>query len=163
VRSVGTGARFGSPRGSNFNEQICSGNCANAGLPCVAVIAQNAYITNSGDGTVTVIDTATSTIQGTIPVSSGPWRTAVTPDGSKVYVANSVDNTVSVIHTATNSVASTIVLGAVTAADGANAVAISPDGNTVYVTSYIDGTTNPFCGPPPDRDIGDRCRDRHSD
>ncbi len=116
----------------------------------IAVIAQNAYITNSGDGIVTVIDTATSTIRGTIPVGSGPWGTAVTPDGSKVYVANSVDNTVSVIHTATNSVASTIVLGAVTAADRANAVAISPDGNTVYITSYIDGTTNPFCGPPPE-------------
>jgi YVTN family beta-propeller protein len=72
--------------------------------------AQNAYITNSGDNTVSVIDTGTNTVVGTIAVGSGPCGAAVTPDGGKVYVANSVDNTVSVIDTATNSVARTIML-----------------------------------------------------
>jgi len=34
--------------------------------------AQNAYITNSGSNTVSVIDTATNTVVSTIPVGSGP-------------------------------------------------------------------------------------------
>ena len=67
--------------------------------------AQNAYITNSGDKTVSVIDTATNTVVGSpISVGDAPSGVAVTPDGSKVYVANEDDNTVSVIDTATNTV-----------------------------------------------------------
>jgi YVTN family beta-propeller protein len=49
--------------------------------------AQNAYITNSGDNTVSVIATATNTVVATIPVGgSEPSGVAVTPDGSKVYI-----------------------------------------------------------------------------
>jgi YVTN family beta-propeller protein len=67
--------------------------------------AQNAYITNGGDNTVSVIDTATNTVVGSpIPVGVGPFGVAVTPDGSKVYVTNATGNTVSVIATATNTV-----------------------------------------------------------
>ena len=51
--------------------------------------AQNAYITNAGDGTVSVINTATNTVVGSpITVGNFPMGVAVTPDGSKVYVAN---------------------------------------------------------------------------
>jgi YVTN family beta-propeller protein len=69
--------------------------------------AQNAYITNSRDGTVSVIDTATNTVVGSpISVGTNPIGVVVTPDGSKVYVANSFfpASTVSVIDTATNTV-----------------------------------------------------------
>jgi YVTN family beta-propeller protein len=59
-------------------------------------VVTNAYITNQGDNTVSVIDTATDTVTDTISVSSHPGVTviarpfgvAVTPDGSKVYIAN---------------------------------------------------------------------------
>jgi YVTN family beta-propeller protein len=34
--------------------------------------AQNAYITNSGSSTVSVIDTATNTVSATIPVGLNP-------------------------------------------------------------------------------------------
>jgi len=67
-------------------------------------IALNAYITNAGDNTVAVIDTATNTVVATIPVGVGPEGVAVTPDGSKVYVTNRGDATVSVIDTKTNEV-----------------------------------------------------------
>src|SRR5215831_3382169 len=73
--------------------------------------AQNAYITNSGSNTVSVIDTATNTVVSTIPVGISPGGVAVTPDGSKVYVTNFLSNTVSVIATATNTVVSTIPVG----------------------------------------------------
>src|SRR5467141_2026087 len=73
--------------------------------------AQNAYITNNRDNTVSVIATATNTVVGSpIPVGSAPSGVAVAPDGSKVYVANFNDNTVSVIATATNTVTTTIPL-----------------------------------------------------
>jgi YVTN family beta-propeller protein len=68
-------------------------------------LAQNAYITNANDSTVSVIDTATNTVIGSpIPVGSAPEGVAVTPDGSTIYVANLGANTVSVIDTATNTV-----------------------------------------------------------
>ena len=48
-------------------------------------LAQNAYITNANDNTVSVIDTATNTVVGSpIPVGSSPYGVAVTPDSSKV-------------------------------------------------------------------------------
>jgi YVTN family beta-propeller protein len=40
-------------------------------------LAQNAYITNSGDNTVSVIDTATNTVTATIPVGNSPFGVAV--------------------------------------------------------------------------------------
>jgi YVTN family beta-propeller protein len=43
--------------------------------------AQNAYITNSGDGTVSVINTATNTVVGSpITVGNLPQGVAVTPE-----------------------------------------------------------------------------------
>src|SRR5260221_841414 len=89
-------------------------------------LAQNAYITNNGDNTVSVIDTATNTVVGSpIPVGSGPYGVAVTPDGSKVYVTNNSTanpGTVSVIATATNTVTAMVTIGPSPAG-----VAVNPD------------------------------------
>ena len=61
-----------------------------------------AYITNFGDNTVFVIDTATNTVKvDRVPVGAGPIGVAVTPNGTKVYVVNYSNNSVSVIDTAT--------------------------------------------------------------
>ena len=54
-------------------------------------LAQNAYITNYSDGSVSVIDTATNAVTGSGATGSclGQYfcnGIAVTPDGSKVYV-----------------------------------------------------------------------------
>src|SRR6266446_2039554 len=104
--------------------------------------AQMAYIANSGDNTVSVIDTSTNTVVGApIPVGTQhtqPTGVAVSPDGSKAYVTGS--DTVSVISVATNTVVATIPIGA-------RGVAVSPDSSKVYVTgdgtvSVIDAATN---------------------
>jgi YVTN family beta-propeller protein len=114
-------------------------------LASAQTLAQNAYITNAGDNTVSVVDTATNTVTATIPVGSFPLGVTVTPDGSTVYVANELDN-VSVIDTATNTVTTTIPAGFTPFR-----VAVTPDGSTVYVTdagagadtvSVIDTATN---------------------
>jgi YVTN family beta-propeller protein len=93
--------------------------------------AQNAYITNSGGNTVSVIDTASSTVTATIPIG------AVTPDGSKVYVVNGASNTVSVIATASNTVIKTVTVG-----NEPYGVAVDPDGSKVYVTNTLSHTVS---------------------
>jgi YVTN family beta-propeller protein len=70
-----------------------------------------AYVANSGDGTVSVIATATNTVVATIPVAGGSGRVAVTPDGKHAYVTNTGSNSVSVIDTATNTVVATVPVG----------------------------------------------------
>ena len=67
-----------------------------------AEAAPFAYVTNSGVGTVSVIDTPTNKVVGTpITVGTTPAEAAVAPDGKHVYVANFRDGTVSVIDTTT--------------------------------------------------------------
>ena len=70
--------------------------------------AQNAYITNAGNKSVSVINTATNTVTATISVGNNPGGVAVTRDGSTVYVANSRSDSVSVIATASDTVTTTI-------------------------------------------------------
>lgn len=105
-----------------------------------------AYITNTGNNTVSVIDTATNTvIAPAVPVGIDPFGVAVHPDGTRVYVANGTpDNSVSVINTATNTVTDTIPVGI-----DPEGVGVSQDGTRVYVAnsegnsvSVIDTTTN---------------------
>ena len=94
-----------------------------------------AYITNSTDNTVSVINTANNNVLSTIPVGKYPYGVAITNDGTKVYVTNQNDNTVSVINTATNTVISTIKVG-----DSPLGVCATPDNKKVYVTNYQSKT-----------------------
>jgi len=52
-------------------------------LGSAASLAQNAYITNAGSNTVSVIDTSTNQVTTTIPVGSFPDGVAVSPDGRR--------------------------------------------------------------------------------
>ena len=115
-------------------------------LGSVQSLAQNAYIGNSDDNTVSVIATRTNSVIATIPLTTtgNPFGVAVNSDGSRVFVTNSVADTVSVIATAPNSVISTISVDAQPAG-----VAVTPDGNEVYVANQngnnvlvIDTTSN---------------------
>ncbi len=120
--------------------------------------AQMAYITNGGGNTVSMIDTATNTVRGTILVGASPLGVAATPDGSMAYITNTGDNTVSVIDTAANTVVATITV----VGFGAGVVAVSPDGSKVYVTSYEQHRLrNARNGLLAGLDIGDRHRDQH--
>jgi YVTN family beta-propeller protein len=104
-------------------------------LPAAAN-AQNAYITNNDDNTVSVIDTASDTVIATIPVTPRPGGVAVTPDGSRAFVTGDDGNynTVSVIDTASNTVTAAITVGS------GRGVAITPDSTKAYVSNFIDNT-----------------------
>ncbi|MGH6812854.1 MAG: YncE family protein, partial [Methylocella sp.] len=103
-----------------------------------------------GNGTVSVIDTATNKVVGT-PITVGilPKGVAVTPDGKHAYVTNGGSNTVSVIATASNTVVGTPI----TVGDEPLGVAITPDGTHAYVVnlnnvSVIATASNTVVGTP---------------
>ena len=56
-------------------------------------LAQNAYITNYSDGTVSVIDTATNAVTATIPVGAGLYGVAASQN--RVYITNPGSDSVS--------------------------------------------------------------------
>ena len=72
---------------------------------------KHAYVANNGDGTVSVITTATGAVSRPITVGNAPTMVAITPDGKRAYVTNYGDGTVSVITTATGAVSAPITVG----------------------------------------------------
>ena len=118
-------------------------------LVSIAGASPFAYITNTFDNNVSVIDTATNNVTAIVPVGPNPYGVAVSSDGTKVYVTNlgvkyTYDGTVSVIDTTTNTVTATVPVG-----NYPKGVAVNPDGTKVYVAnsggnnvSVIDTVTN---------------------
>lgn len=83
------------------------------GAPAGATVT--AFVANTFDGSVSIVDVPTGTNLATVAVGCGPRDVVAHPDGSRVYVANTCDGdldalpgSVSVIDTATNTVAATI-------------------------------------------------------
>jgi YVTN family beta-propeller protein len=104
-----------------------------------AVAAPFAYVPNHGDGTVSVIDTATNQVAATVTVGSQPLGAAVNPSLPHVYVSNQLapNGTVSVIDTGINGVVATVDVGA-----GPSGVAVKLPGDRVYVTNRDDKTVS---------------------
>jgi YVTN family beta-propeller protein len=100
---------------TNMSGDLVTVLVASAGVAMVlsAVPAKglNAYITNSGGNTASVVDTKTNKVTKTISVGDGPGGVAVNPKGTTVYVVNTGNGTVSVIDTKTNKVTKTISTG----------------------------------------------------
>ncbi|MGV0791754.1 YVTN family beta-propeller repeat protein [Mycolicibacterium sp. XJ1819] len=102
-----------------------------------------AYVSNSGDNTVSVVDLATNTVIATIE-EVGNYPTGIVVGAGNVYVANMFDDTVSVIDTDTNTVTATIGVG-----DTPQGISLNADGTRLYVAntsgntvSVIDTATN---------------------
>lgn len=93
-----------------------------------------AYVANINSNTVSVIDIPTSLPVTAIPVGSGPWGVAVSPDQTQVYVSNNHGNNVSVINTASSTVVATIPVQS-----SPFGVAFTPDGTSTYV---VNGSSN---------------------
>jgi len=96
----------------------------------------NLYVANTGDNTVSIIDTSSYAVIKTPHVGSYPGSIAFTPDGSSVYVANNDSDTVSVIDNMTFST-STIKVG-----NCPSGIAITPDGTKAFVSNYLDGSVS---------------------
>jgi len=70
-----------------------------SGSPRAYIINQS---TSGGNGQVTAIETASSSLSSTIPVGKGPVYGVMTADGKRAFVMNKTDGTVSVINAQTN-------------------------------------------------------------
>src|SRR5262245_41802756 len=90
------------------------------------------YVTNYGDSSVSVIDTATNRVVAKVQVGYLPIGIAVNAAGTRAYTANSGDGTVSVIDTATLSVVATIP----GVGDFPYGIAVNPAGTYVYVKDW---------------------------
>src|SRR5437667_5326753 len=84
-----------------------------SGVPAAA--QSYAYVPTHKSDSVSVINTASNSVVGVVPVGVQPLQAAIPPDGAFAYVTNSGwfignlgNNDVSVISTATNSVVPTV-------------------------------------------------------
>jgi YVTN family beta-propeller protein len=98
-----------------------------------------AYVANSKSGTVSIVDTSTDTVVGTIRVSDNPSGVVATPGGTYILVAGWNPNYVSVYNTLTHALVKTIAAGDVSpkyidiSADGEWAFALGKKGDYFYV------------------------------
>lgn len=108
-----------------------------------------AYVTNSNSSTITIINTITNSVAGTISGFDGPSGMVIMPSGDKAYVNNyggpgglgsGNGKTLRVVDLNTNA----IVGSPITVDLAPAALAISPDGAFVYSVNYVDG--NPGTG-----------------
>uniref|UniRef100_UPI0037C65456 YncE family protein n=1 Tax=Lysinibacillus sp. D4A3_S15 TaxID=2941227 RepID=UPI0037C65456 len=83
------------------------------------------------DNRVSVVDTATNTIVGSIPLGTAPLEVAITPNGAFGYVPALFSDNVTVFDTARNMVVTTIPVGS-----DPLGVAISPNGARAYVSNH---------------------------
>ena len=121
-----------------------------ATISATAVAAGFAYIPNSGDGTVSVVNTTTNKIVAIIPVGSRPYGIILSGDGSTAYVTNQGSGNISVINTQTNKVTHVIRVGAgptgMSLAQGGAMYLANQNDNTV---SEVNTTTNAQAGTAP--------------
>ena len=106
--------------------------CLVAAAPAAA---RSAYVTNSGNGTVSVFNTATGAVSGVIVVGGKPVDVAIAPNGGRAYVVDEQRGTVIVIDTATNAAIASIPVGG-----EPRGIAIAPNGAAAAVTNFADGT-----------------------
>lgn len=104
------------------------------------------YVANSGDRTVSVIETVHNRIAGTItldefggaPPPLVPRGVAVSPDGNRLYVTDGAGNRLFVIDTTANHA----VVGIVPVGNKPYGVSVSLDSRRVYVANTDDNTVS---------------------
>jgi YVTN family beta-propeller protein len=69
------------------------------------------YVSDGRAGTVTVLDSHSYAVQGTIKVGTRPWGIVLSPDGKYLFSANGPSNDVSIVDLATNKEISRIKAG----------------------------------------------------
>jgi YVTN family beta-propeller protein len=89
----------------------------------------HAYVTDSHDGVVMVVDLRAGRIVARIPVGAEPHGLRLSPDGTELYVANMGGSDVSVVDVRRRSETARIQVGRMPAQ-----VAFSPDGRQVFAS-----------------------------
>ena len=103
---------------------------------CSSASAREVYVANSGNGTVSMINTTTNAVTGAVTVGGEPVDVAITPDGRYAWVVDGIGGSVSVIDTKTK----TVVQGPIAVGLAPRGIAITPNGGRAYVTNSGDDT-----------------------
>jgi len=101
-----------------------------------AQAASFAYIANSGDNSISIIDTTSNTVTATVPSTYAPYGVAVNPTGTRVYLTNPEDDSVSVLDTSTNTIVATIPY----VGNHPHCIAINPAGTKAYAAADLNNT-----------------------
>lgn len=86
---------------------------------------------------ITLFDTGTNTLSGSIPLPDDSLSCIITPDGTRIYAADSSLANVNVIDVATSAIIANIPTPV--AGTGAFDIIVSPDGTRVYVSNITSG------------------------
>ncbi len=116
---------------------------------------EKAYVCNTGNNSVSVINVASDTVVGCVDVPAAyspycgfnaPQAIAITPNGEKAYVCNTSYNSVSVIDVASDTVIGCVDVPGVYSSycgfNGPQAVAITTDGSKAYVCNADSNTVS---------------------
>ena len=87
-----------------------------------------AYVANTGNNTVSIIDASSRTVLDNVLVGGEPVGIAFTPDGTEAWIANRFSDDVTLIDVSTGMVTSTIDVGL-----QPGSVGFTPDGTVAYV------------------------------
>lgn len=119
-----------------------------ATITVVPKFATVAYIANSDSNSVSIINTTTNSVVGTIKVPGFPEGVAACSKTAKVYISDFQNGTVSVIDANNNVVSNTIAVG-----NNPLGICVTPDGSKVFVVnsfsnnvSIIDGNSDKVIG-----------------
>jgi RNA polymerase sigma factor (sigma-70 family) len=108
----------------------------------VYVVNGGNYVVNGGNGSLSVLDTRSDAVIGTIMVGKGPRAIALNPPAERLYVANGRDGTISVVNTRSDTVIATLPSGG----NSPSAIAVQPLTNRVYVANAGDNSLSVFDG-----------------
>jgi len=97
------------------------------------------YVANHGDGTISVIDSATKTVVGTITVGDIPAELAINPVTNRLYLTYSDNNITTVIDGSTGQ-----IVGNIAVPQNVKALAVNSVTNTIYLTG--GGSSGSFPG-----------------
>lgn len=101
----------------------------------VDAAGRRAFVTNSGDNAVAVVDLSRKMVVRTVPTGRSPHGLRISPDGRELYVANVEDGSVSVIDTTKLAEVARIPVGRTPVQVG-----FTPDGTRVYISLRDDNS-----------------------
>lgn len=122
------------PQGADWNPTVVPVGSRDEGFD-ISPDGKEAWVANSGDGTVSVIDLDARRVTATLPVDvKSANRLKFTPDGKLVLVSDVASGDLVVIDAASRKVTKRLQLG-----KAAAGILIVPDGSRAYIALTADG------------------------
>ena len=120
--------------GADWNETVIAVSGGSEGFD-VSPDKGEIWVANAGNGTVSIIDTASKTVTQTLDANvKGANRLKFTPDGKLVFISSLSQPDVTILDAATRKETKRVKVG-----HGAAGIEMQPDGSRIYVACSPDG------------------------